>query len=68
MSADDAKPARAAEVHALARRIEARARRTRDKDLARVSALLRVLLSMMTDTGGIAAPLDRCQTVGRALH
>lgn len=64
--ADPSKPVRADEVHALARRMEARARRTRDRDLARVGVLLRILLAIMTDDGAGAAS-DPCQDAGR-LH
>jgi hypothetical protein len=37
------------EVRALARKLEARARRTHDRDLARAGALLRVLMAIMAE-------------------
>lgn len=43
------------EVHALARRLEARARRERDKDLARAGVLLRLLMAVIADDDQVAA-------------
>jgi hypothetical protein len=64
MIPDIDEPARAAEVHALARRLEARARRTRDKDLQRAGMLLRLLMAIMSDDEA-EADYRHCQDVGR---
>jgi hypothetical protein len=59
-------PARAAEVHALARRLEARACRERDTDLLRAGVLLRLLMAIMSDDEAEAS-YRHCQDAGR-LH
>jgi hypothetical protein len=64
MPPDIEEPARAAEVHALARRLEARARKERDTDLLRAGVLLRLLMAIMTDDG-TEAGYRHCQDVGR---
>lgn len=58
------RPPQVAEVHALARRIEATARRERDKDLARAGVLLRILMAVLADDDEAGAI---CEHEGR-LH
>jgi hypothetical protein len=64
--ADPEQAPRVAEVHALARRIEARARREKDKDLARAGVLLRVLLAVMSD--GDQPPAEVVDLAARRLQ
>jgi hypothetical protein len=49
MAADIKEAPRVAEVHALARKLEARARREHDSDLARAGMLLRLLMGVIAD-------------------
>jgi hypothetical protein len=47
MAADIKEAPQVAEVHALARKLEARARRDHDSDLARAGMLLRLLMGII---------------------
>ena len=55
MAADIEEAPQVAEVHALARKLEARARREHDSDLARAGVLLRLLMGIMADDDQDAA-------------
>jgi hypothetical protein len=46
------------EVHKLARKLEARARRTHDRDLARAGTLLRILMAVMADGPAAELPVE----------
>jgi hypothetical protein len=53
----DAKADRIQDVLALVKRLEARARRTKDKDLIRAGTLLRVLMTVMSERDGEPCPV-----------